>query len=285
MRPAPQLLAGRYRLGKRLGGGGFGDVYEAEHVVTEKPLAIKLLHGPEEVADAEDRLLRESRLAARVESDHVAAVVDAGIDQGLRYIAMERLVGEDLGRKLAREKRFSAAETTLFLSHAADGLGAAHQMAIVHRDLKPSNLFLTARPDGRPLVKVLDFGTAKVLEGAGADSTTMSAGTPLYMAPEQFGSRPATARTDVYSLGICAFQMLTGVHYFELERAECTNPFALASILEKGPPESARARGARYGQALPEAFDDWFARCCHRASEERFSSVAEAVEALAEALG
>jgi eukaryotic-like serine/threonine-protein kinase len=282
----PEIVAGRYRLGKRLGGGGFGDVYEAEHMVTEQRLAIKLLHRRDGVEQSDDdRFLREPRLAARVESDHVAAVLDAGIEDGIHFIAMERLVGEDLGRRLARNERFSPAETALFLAHAAEGLAVAHGMAIVHRDLKPSNLFLTSRPDGRPLVKVLDFGTAKALEGSAGDMTTMAAGTPLYMAPEQFGSRPASAEADIYALGICAFQMLTGVHYFELERAESTNPFALASILAKGPPESARARAARYDQELPRVFDAWFARCCHASPEARFPAVVEAAAALAEALG
>jgi len=278
------VIAGRYRVGRPLGDGGFGVVYEAEHLVTGRECAIKILLPRGGDAELQrTRFARESRLPAKVAGPHVAEVLDAGIFDDMPYIVMERLHGEDLGELVAREGPRSPVETVLYLRHVAAGLSAAHQAGVVHRDLKPSNMFLATRGD-RPWVKVLDFGTAKLLRPEGDGATTAAIGTPLYMAPEQFASTEVTTAVDIHALGMSAFRLLTGEHYFELERAESANPFALGAMLVHGTPESASARAARYGRALPTGFDGWFARCTAIDPDDRFPSAMAAVETLQRAL-
>ncbi|MEM9696060.1 MAG: serine/threonine-protein kinase, partial [Myxococcota bacterium] len=178
-------LDGRYELERRLGRGGFGEVFAATHVETRRPCAIKLLAARPETADREDRLLREAHLAAALVDDHITRVLDAGIHDGIPFVVMERLEGEDLGRRLERSGAFPPGPTALFSLHVARALTAAHAHDIVHLDLKPRNMFLTWTADGRPLVKLLDFGTAKLLRHTSEESSTLLAGTPVYMAPEQ----------------------------------------------------------------------------------------------------
>jgi serine/threonine-protein kinase len=199
---------------------------------------------------------------------------------------MELLEGEDLGQRLLRLGPLSRAEAVSFLWHVALALDRTHQAGIVHRDLKASNLFLTRREDGTPLVKVLDFGVAKVLTMENsAEQRTQTVGTPIYMAPEQFRSEGRVSpSTDIYALGMLAYTLLVGVHYWSEEHERCENPFAFASVAVHGPKESPAARAAREDVELPIEFDAWFARATARWPQDRFVSATSAIVALSECL-
>jgi serine/threonine-protein kinase len=207
------LLGGRYRLLKKLGEGGMGVVFEAEHVRLKQRFAVKLLGRDVATASFVARFEREARAAAQLESRHVARVfdVDTGED-GSPFFAMELLRGRDLHAEISLRGRLPWAEAARVVQEACVGMSEAHDRGIVHRDLKPANLFLH-RQDGGRIVKVLDFGISKS-DGETAlalTQTQQALGTPLYMSPEQVRSpKHVDARTDVWSLGVILYEALTG---------------------------------------------------------------------------
>ena len=271
-------VAGRYRIVRPLGRGGMGAVYEVEHVQTGQRLAMKVLNQHQ--GASVERFKREARVTSRIRSDHVVRVTDADVAadlDGAPFLVMELLDGADL-EQATRDGPAAPADVVEWLRQVARGLVKAHEAGIVHRDLKPENLFLERRDDGRPLVKILDFGIAKMATDAGPlTHTGQFLGTPLYMAPEQAddGAR-VDAGADVYSIGLIAFRLLVGRGYWK------PGSFAqvMAQVLaqDMAPPSE---RGATFGAA----FDAWFLRSCARDPRARFESAAEQVEALAEALG
>jgi serine/threonine-protein kinase len=284
-----QLFAGRYRVARCIAAGGMGAVYEVVHLETERPRALKVML-PELVqsADLRDRFKREARVAANVRSEFIVDVFDAGIDDatGMPFLVMELLEGEELAHRLHRGGPLAPREVVAYLRQAAVALDKTHAARIIHRDLKPENLFLTARDDGSPRVKILDFGIAKVVSEAGTRANaTRSLGTPLYMAPEQFAGLAVSAATDIYSLGMIAYTLLVGEPYWQEESEQTENVFAFASRATAGPQESATARAARRGRSLCPAFDAWFARATHPDPAQRFARASEAVSELGRALG
>lgn len=217
------MLADRYRLGSVIGTGGMAAVLAAEHVASGEHVAVKFLH-PDSARDeeAQQRFLREARISSLIECEHVVKVLDVGItepsadaqSQGLFFLVMEYLRGEDLGARVEREGALPmqlAVDCTL---QAAEALALAHAAGIVHRDIKPSNLWLTAREDGTPLLKVLDFGISKLLDqnaDAKLTETTSVFGSPMYMSPEQIRSaKRVDARADIWALGVVFHELLTG---------------------------------------------------------------------------
>jgi serine/threonine-protein kinase len=286
-----EVFANRYRIVRELASGGMGAVYEVIHTVTERRCALKvMLSHTVEREQLRKRFMQESRLAAQIGSEYIVDVLDAGVDDVTKapYLVMELLEGEDLGQRLVRQGPLSREETVAFLWHVALALDRTHQAGIVHRDLKASNLFLTRREDGTPLVKVLDFGVAKVLtlERAGGEQRTQTVGTPIYMAPEQFRAEGRiSAATDIYALGMLAYTLLVGVHYWTQEHEKCENPFAFASIAVHGPKDNPSVRAAREHVVLPEEFDGWFFRATSRWPQDRFLSATTAVVELASVLG
>jgi len=282
--PLGTVVAGRYRVQRRLGEGGMGSVYAVEHVHTGQELALKVLN-PKMVRDqvALERFRREARAPARIQSDHVVQVTDADVAQnlgGVPFLVMELLRGQSFDQLL--ERPLTQAEALLYLQQMARALDKAASLGIVHRDIKPENLFLTRRDDGTPCVKLLDFGIAKLTQGsesvASKTATGAIFGTPLYMAPEQILGQPEKicAQTDVWALGIMAHRMLVGSEPWTAE----TLPHLVAQIAYEALPVPS-AHGSHFG---PE-FDAWFARCCARQPADRFATAAEAVNALALALG
>ena len=256
-----------------------GVVYEVEHVHTGQRLALKALSS--QPRSSVERFKREARAASLIRSDHIVLVTDADVApelDGAPFLVMELHEGSDLERATGG-RPVSPAEVITWLRQVARALGKAHEAGLVHRDLKPENLFLTRREDGTPLVKLLDFGIAKMtLEGPGLTSSDAFLGTPGYMAPEQMDSKgpPITPRADLFALGLIAFKLLTGRSYW----ISGTLVQLLAQILaEPMPPAS--ERGANLG---PE-FDAWFAKACDRDPQKRFASAEEQVQALAQALG
>src|SRR5215813_2204875 len=284
------VFANRYRIVRELASGGMGAVYECVHTVTERRCALKvMLSHTVEREQLRKRFMQESRLAAQIGSEYIVDVLDAGVDDETKapYLVMELLEGEDLGQRLLRQGALSRDEAVSYLWHVALALDRTHQAGIVHRDLKASNLFLTRREDGTPLVKVLDFGVAKVLtmERSG-EHRTQTVGTPIYMAPEQFCAEDRISpATDIYALGMLAYTLLVGVHYWTREHERCENPFAFAAIAVHGPKEPPSLRAAREEVDLPPEFDAWFVRATARWPQDRFASASSAIVALAESLG
>ena len=246
-----QLLAGTYRIVRLLGQGGMGKLYEAEHLRIDRRFALKVIQ--ESWAGREDllaRFERESRATSRVRSEHVVEVVDVlRTADGRPCIVCEKLEGEDLEQRLAREPKLPLAEALAIARQACRGLAAAHAEGIVHRDLKPSNLFLAETPAGR-FVKVLDFGVAKLAGEADDRHLTRTGavvGTPAYMAPEQArGSAQVDARSDVYALGAVLYRMLTGRAPYVGADASTT----LVSVLERDP-----TRPRALDRAIPEGVE------------------------------
>src|SRR5580704_3071530 len=213
----PPKIGGRYRPIRVIGKGGMGTVYEVEHLHTGQRFALKVL-TPQPGASV-DRFKREARAASRIKSDHIVQVTDADVAPelgGAPYLVMELLEGSDL-EGVTGKNPASPLEVIDWLRQVARALAKAHDAGIIHRDLKPENLFLTQREDGSPLVKILDFGVAKIVaEGSTLTQSGGILGTPAYMAPEQTDSRgpPVTKRADLYALGLIAFKLLTGRMYW-----------------------------------------------------------------------
>lgn len=284
---AGAIFARRYRIVRLVAAGGMGAVYEVEHVETDRRLALKVMH-PHVLPcdDLRERFKREARIAARVSSEYIVDVFDAGVDDAtaMPFLVMELLQGEELGARLARLGRLAPREVVAHLSQAAIALDRTHRASIVHRDLKPRNLFLEEREDGATRIKVLDFGIAKIVAEGATTCGTQVVGTPLYMAPEQLDANARlTGAVDVYALGMVAYTLLVGAAYFD-EEARARGVLALATVIARGPVEPARARAAARGVTLPESFDVWFARATARRAEDRFATAVEAARALAEAL-
>jgi serine/threonine-protein kinase len=223
----------KYRLEEPLGGGGMGTVYRATHLLIERPVAIKVL-SQRFVGDqtAQERFRREARAAGRMHHPNAVTVNDFGTtEDGWLYIVMELLEGRTLRDLLAREAPLDPARAVSFMLQACAAVGAAHDANLIHRDLKPANIFIEQRPDLPAVAKVLDFGVAKfaVDEHEDDDYPTLTQvgaiiGTPRYMSPEQCaGTAPLTPASDVYSLGIILYEMLTGTVPFSAE-----TPLALA---------------------------------------------------------
>jgi serine/threonine-protein kinase len=220
-----EILADKYRIVRYLGEGGMGTVYEAQHAFVGRRFAVKILHAELTRADEIlERFTREARAAGALENENIASVIDFGhTGDGVPYIVMEYLVGEDLARLLAREGQLPVPRAVNMIVQACRGLDAAHAAGVIHRDLKPENLFVCKRGDGSDLLKLLDFGIAKLAKTSAAGaaggegpppSVTRSGtamGTPYYMPPEQAkGAKDLDHRADIYALGVILYEALSG---------------------------------------------------------------------------
>ena len=283
--PPGTILLDRYRVVRTLGVGGMSVVLGAEHVALRTKVAFKLLR-PElaKLPDSPQRFEREALAATRVESEHVARVLDVGTlpasgpGAGTPYMVLEYLEGKDLGRLVKEGKRFDVPDAIDLVVQAADALARAHAAGVVHRDVKPSNLFLTKRPDGSPLVKVLDFGISKVVEEAAKDDleltkTTAVMGSAMYMSIEQMRSpKTVDRRTDVWALGVSLYELLSGTHPWT---AETFSELCVKVSLD--PPRPLREHRADVPETLAQAIELAYAR----KPEERYQSVGQLVDALA----
>jgi eukaryotic-like serine/threonine-protein kinase len=210
-----QIIADRYRVLSLIGEGGMGRVYLAEHVHMGRKSAVKVLSPALAFsAEAISRFHREAANASRINHPNVAAIYDFGeASEGVMYLAMEYVEGETLTMMLQREGRLEVTRAAQLTKQAADALASAHHLGIVHRDLKPDNIMVARNMEGGDLVKVVDFGIAKSMGPSSQTVTTagISIGTPEYMSPEQLAGEKLDARTDVYSLAVVLFHVLTGV--------------------------------------------------------------------------
>src|SRR5579862_704817 len=253
---------GNYRVLSLLGEGGMGAVYLAEHPGIGRRVAVKVLHkqfsGDEQLLG---RLLNEARAANAIRHPNIIEILDSGMrEDGVPYLVMELLEGESLGQRIRRVGRLPIADALSFTLQTASALGAAHKKGIVHRDLKPDNLFvvgMSVDESGRvdadgpnERIKVLDFGIAKLQMPQPGDSvktrTGTLMGTPVYMSPEQCrGTKTVDHRSDVYSLGIIFYEMLTGTPPF------VSDGFGeLVNMHLNVPPPSVRASRSEVNEAL-----------------------------------
>jgi serine/threonine-protein kinase len=258
-------------LSRQLGEGAMGTVWQAHHQGLGAEVAVKFLHAAKNNPRALHRFRAEASLAAQLRSPYVVQMLDYGVTEDQRpFIVMELLDGEPLDRLLARRGQLTLAEVRAVVDHTCKALAKAHAMGVVHRDIKPANLFNVGGAD--MFIKVLDFGVAKQL----ADVPAVTAvgdltGTPLYMSPEQLASsRDVDPRTDIWALGVVAYQLLSGRF-----------PFVARSLpdlylsLHKGAFEPVTARRAD----LPAAIDAWLGRALAVARETRFQTADEAAAA------
>ena len=284
--PGLELAAGVFvtptlRLERALGAGGMGRVWIAEHTGLRTLVVVKFIS--EELAgnvEASQRFSREAGAASHVKGPHVVHMIDYGVArEGTPYIAMELLEGYDLGRRLEMTPVMPPREVATIVSHAAKALRRAHERGVVHRDIKPDNIFLSDGGGGEAFVKVLDFGVAKAVDDHRLDSTKSGTmlGTPLYMSPEQvIGAKDIDHRTDLWSLGVVAFEALTGRRPFE-----ATTIGAISVAICSGPIQ----RPTEVNPALSTEIDAWFARACARDLGQRFASAQELSAALERAVG
>jgi serine/threonine-protein kinase len=294
--PAPDPLAGvvlddKYRLDERLGEGGMGAVYRATHLLIERPVAVKVL-SPRLITDdsARERFRREARAAGRLQHTNAVAVTDFGETRdGLVYLVMELLEGVPLRELLAREAPLDPARAVSLMMQISAAVEAAHEAGIIHRDLKPGNIFLVQRPDSPHIVKVLDFGIAKLAtsEEAGGEfsfadtltGTGVMIGTPRYMSPEQCDGALLTPASDVYSLGVILYEMLTGQTPFT-----GATPLALALKHSSESPRPPRELVA----AIPPPLEAVVLHALEKKPEDRASDAGEfrrELFAVAERLG
>ncbi|WP_437776439.1 serine/threonine-protein kinase [Sorangium sp. So ce1097] len=280
--PAPgDVLAGKYRIERVLGAGGMGVVLAAWHLVLERRVAVKFLL-PEAAAlpDASTRFLREARAAAALDGQHIARVIDVGtLDSGAAYMVLEYLTGDDLGQVLQTRGPLPLAEAADYLLQACEAIAEAHARGIIHRDLKPKNLFLTRRPDGTPLLKVLDFGLSKFIatgdsvKEASLTATGVIMGSIHYMSPEQIRSlKYADVRTDIWALSVILYRMLTGRHPFEGDSITAVT----AAIMMDTPTSVLTLR-----PDLPPAVGALVSRCLTKDPAVRVQSVTEIARVLA----
>ncbi|MFN8875772.1 MAG: serine/threonine protein kinase, partial [Gemmatimonadota bacterium] len=278
------VVADRYRVLKKLGEGGMGQVYLAEHVRMKRKSALKVMR-PDVGADpdAVARFTREATNASHIEHPNVAAIHDFGeTSDGLIYLAMEFVEGKPLSSLLEDDGAMSPARTAIIIRQAAAGLQAAHELSIVHRDLKPDNIMVARHKDGTDKVKIVDFGIAKATnsDAQKVTSTGVMIGTPAYMSPEQVGGGTVTGSTDQFSLACTAFEMLTGALPFE-----GTTTYELITARITG--SSRRLQQVRSDVPWPAGLEDVLQKAMAPTAEARYPTVvafADAFEAAAKGL-
>jgi len=273
-----QILDGRYRIIRKLGEGGMGEVYAAEHVHIEKRFAIKLLR-PEIVSNAEavTRFRQEARSSSSIGHRNIIAIEDFGqLADGRIYMCMELLNGAALNDMITQP--IGVDRLLNILIQTGHGLAAAHAKGIIHRDMKPENIFVTIGPSGEDIPKLLDFGIAKVSGNDGQNHLTRTGtifGTPFYMAPEQALGNAVDARTDIYAVGVIMYECFAGSLPFQGD--------SFMGILTQHitmEPEPVAQRAAKAGRQLPPGLADVITRCMQKNPAQRFSTMDELVNVL-----
>jgi serine/threonine protein kinase len=273
--PAGTILDGAYEVGNKLAEGGFAAVYHGRCITSGRPLALKILHA-DLAADPRlvTRFRREGKNLVRLRDPHTIAAHGYGEFEGTHYLVLELLVGETLQRRLDTVGPLPWRDVLGVMRAVASSLAEAHAHGIVHRDLKPSNIHL-ADAGG---VKLIDFGLARVYgDEEQLTRSGQTVGTRQYMAPEQLTGLPCDGRSDLYALGVVAYQMLAGVRPFTESSAEAQ----LDAMLSRWPAMPSKHRSRR---EVPEEVDRLVLRCLAANPDGRFADAAELIAAIDEAL-
>ncbi|WP_438035594.1 protein kinase domain-containing protein [Sorangium sp. So ce204] len=273
------VLAGKYRVEQIVGAGAMGTIVAAWHLELEQRVAMKFLHSLRaDGGDPAERFRREARALARIKSEHVARVLDVGsLEGGLPYMVMEFLEGNDLAHEIRARGPLPVMEAVGYMLQALDAMAEAHATGIVHRDLKPANLFLSLRPDGDRVIKVLDFGISKSLLGISRDQVALTQtasllGSPLYMSPEQVRSaRDVDTRADIWSLGVILYEMLTGRTPYD---GDSVAQLFHALLYENAAPV------AQLRPDVPRELDAVVMHCLAKEREQRWTNVGDLAAAL-----
>jgi serine/threonine-protein kinase len=273
-----KTIGGKYNIRAILGEGGMGTVFEALNLAIGRQVAIKVLHATQlRKKDAVRRFHQEARAAGAIGHPNICEVYDLGtLEDGCPYLVMEKLVGETLADRIAREGGLPAAEVVDVVTQVLSGLVAAHEKGIVHRDIKPENVFLTKRVGCPPVAKLVDFGVSKIIAAQRAESddqeldltrTGIVLGTPYYLAPEQArGDRNLDARVDLYAAGVVLYEALTGRRPFTASNYNAL----LINILTKSPRPPRELR-----PDLPAAFDAVLRKAMAREPFDRYQTAVE----------
>ena len=272
------VLDGRYRIDTVIGTGGMGRVYKGEHTGIGRAVAIKVLHTDlSRNREAAQRFQREALASGRLDHPNIVGVSDFGVlDDGSCYLVMEALEGEPVGKRLERDKRIPWQEALEILRGVLHGLKHAHDKGVVHRDIKPDNIFLAVK-DGETIVKILDFGIAKLRAGSGDDPAStragLTVGTPAYLSPEQAVGGEIKPQSDLYSASIVLFEMITGRPPF-VEK----EPLAmLGAHVSRTPPKLADIVP---DVQLPANLEEVLARGLAKASAERYTTAIDYIGAI-----
>lgn len=267
-----QLMDGRYQIEQQLGEGGMGVVYRARHVHLNKPVAIKLVRSVP-TPELRQRFLREAQAASMISHPNIVSVNDYGVlPSGHPYLVMEYLAGQTLS-KLIKAGSVLPLRTCRIARQIALGLLAAHDKQIVHRDLKPDNIFLLEEAGASDIVKIVDFGIARVLTATQLTVTGALMGTPQYLPPEQANGSHVDARADQYSLGCILYQMLSGVPPF-------TADDLMGYLFQHGfqPPPPLRSHSLKF--KIPEGLEALVMRLLEKQPGKRYAGMREVVDAL-----
>jgi eukaryotic-like serine/threonine-protein kinase len=267
-------MAGEYRLLRKLGEGGFGAVYEAEHPLLKRRAAVKVLHRvADQDSDAVQRFISEAQAVNQIRNRHIVDVFSFGkLSDGRHFYVMDLLDGEPLDRFIKHHGRVDVSTALQLLSPIADALDLAHRAGIVHRDLKPQNIFLAWDFNGETVPKLLDFGMAKLLGDSSVHTVSGTPiGTPLYMSPEQARGERVDQRSDVYALGVLCFELLTGHLPFT---GDSTVAVLMAHIIQAAP------RPSEVCSELSPLLDEPLLRMLDKDPEHRPASAGEAIAAL-----
>jgi len=268
-------IDGRYEIVGFVAAGGMGNIYRAKQLPLGRLVALKVMRSDlSRDSDAIARFQLEAQTVSRLVHPHTITLFDYGIDEhGQMYLAMEWLEGESLSEYLQRERSLSPKRTARIAAQTSESLAEAHQKGIIHRDLKPGNIFLVSNQVNPDYVKVLDFGIAKIVDNSGQDSITIVGticGTPEFMSPEQARGKGIDGRSDLYSLGCCAYAMLMGAAPF-------VDEIPLNVIIQhQSQPLPALP------QWVPQALRDAIDRCVRKRPEDRYANATEAARAFAE---
>ncbi|MFX0198908.1 MAG: protein kinase [Candidatus Hodarchaeota archaeon] len=254
------IFADRYEIIEELGKGGMGKVYRVEDTKVKEEIALKLIK-PEISADKKtiERFRNELKTARKIRHKNVCGMFDLGEEKGQHYITMEYVSGGDLKRFIRRAAPLNTARTIFITKQICEGLEEAHSLGIVHRDLKPNNIMI----DDNGNARIMDFGIARTVKGKGITGSGVMIGTPEYMSPEQVEAKEVDQRSDIYSVGIIMYEMLTGRLPFEGE-----TPFAIGVKQKSGIPKDPKELNPQ----IPQDLSGVILKCLEKDTENRYQS-------------